>query len=196
MPRRASSLAIAACVAPVARRATTVSTMAPSTGQRSKRFPSAPRREPKGIRPTHSPFAFFAASAALVRARMRPRSYALAPSITVFMKQSAGVSPFPSPAAETTVAPAFAAARSTSAATTTSRAKRSRFATTRTVAAVRSSAASAAESPGRSSIGAAPETPWSTCQAITNVSSRRAHASIAARWASGPRRWSSVETRI
>ncbi len=49
--------------------------------------------------------------------------------------------------------------------------------------------------PGRRSSGVAPLTPWSSNVAAIPTPWRAAHASIAARWASGPRFWSSVLTR-
>ena len=112
----------------------------------------AVRVEPEAERhePIHSPRARLAARAARVRARIMPCSYCAAPSITVRMNASAGESPFPSPLALTTRAPALAAARSTSATSTTFRAIRSRLATTSTPARCWRRAASAARRAERS----------------------------------------------
>ena len=143
-----------------------------------------------------SPFARLAARAARVRAAIIARSYWAKASTMVRSNTAEGsAESVPSPAAETMRAPASAAMRSSIAAFITSRARRSRFATTSTPAPCTVRLARAATSSGRSAMGAPPLTPASRCHATTSTPSRAAHATTAARWASGPSSWRSVDTR-
>jgi transposase-like protein len=145
------------------------------------RAPSGSNAKPNGTEPMRSPRARLAASAAQVRARIKPCSYWAAPSMTVRMNASAGESPLPSPLALTRRAPAFVTARSTIAASTTWRAMRSRLATTSTPARYSQIAARAARSPGRSAIGETLRTPWSVHHTATRTPSRLAYASMLVR---------------
>ena len=103
------------------------------------------------------------------------------------MRYEAGSSDsVPSPAAESTCAPASTVSRSIIAAAITSRASRSRFATTSRPAGARGgNGCVAASSAGRFAISAAPLTPASTCHAAI-VTLPRCPRQIAARGLRGP----------
>jgi hypothetical protein len=152
-------------------------------------------QKPKDTELMRSPRARLAASAAQVRARIKPCSYRAVPSMTVRMNASAGASPLPSPLALTRRALAIVTARSTTAASTTLRAMRSCLATTSTPARCSRIAARAARSPGRSAIGETLRTPWSAHHAATRTPSRVAHASMLVRWVCRERRCSSFDDR-